>query len=179
MNQRRFWGAVVLMLVATVAILFAFGRSVWCPHGDWAVAVWQTDGAHLSQHLLDPYSFTHIEHGVLFFFALVWLLPKTSLSTRFVLALLLESAWEVVENSSWLIHTFRQDALAQGYVGDSIVNALSDIACCALGFWFAARTRWYWGVALLVVTEIVLYLTISDNLVRNILLPIWPKASPQ
>jgi uncharacterized protein DUF2585 len=72
-------------------------------------------------------------------------------------------------------YTFSRAAtIALGYYGDSVLNSFSDIASCLLGFALANRFRWWWTVSWIVATELVLALTIRDNLTLNIVMLIWP-----
>jgi uncharacterized protein DUF2585 len=67
------WLAIVVVLVSTACQLRSQGRLWWCSCDYlllWAGDPWSSDN---SQHLLDPYSFTHVLHG----FALCGLLALT------------------------------------------------------------------------------------------------------
>jgi hypothetical protein len=91
-----------------------------------------------------------------------------------VAALLVESAWEVVENTPMVIDRYRATTAALGYTGDSVINSLSDIAMMALGF-LAARKLPLWGaIALLAGLELVPLIVIRDNLTLNI----WTLLAP-
>ena len=176
--QRRAPVAMLAYLAALVAVVAAvlasFGRHLWCQEGDLVPWSWETGTAHNSQHLLDPYSFTHVEHGLLFF-ALLWLVARRwPLRVRFAIALTLAGAWELVENSSFIIDRYRAGTVDAGYYGDSILNALADMGWCALGFFVASRLRWYWSLAIMAAFEIGLALTIRDNLILNIVMLIHP-----
>lgn len=165
-------GVVVAAIMA--AVLAAMGRSGWCSCGSpipWSFDIWS---AHNSQHLLDPYSFTHFQHG-LAFFALLWLpLRRWDLAWRFALALCIEAAWEILENTDQVIEHYRETTISLDYYGDSIANSISDLLACALGFLFAARTRWWLTLGLFVGIELVLVLVIRDSLLLNILMLLLP-----
>jgi Protein of unknown function (DUF2585) len=177
-SARRPVLAVALYLVAlsaaTVAVLALFGRNLWCSVGDLAPWSWQTASAHNSQHLIDPYSFTHFEHGIVFFAGLRLVVPRSSLTARFLAALTIAAGWEVLENSPFIIDRYRAQTVDVGYVGDSILNSLADMGWCALGFFVTSRLRWWWSLALMVATEVALAIAIRDNLVLNILMLIHP-----
>jgi len=165
---------IAALIAATGVLLASFGRNVWCKVGDLTPWSWETSSAHNSQHLLDPYSFTHFEHGILFF-ALLWLVARRSpLWLRFVLALTIAAGWELLENSSFIIDRYRAQTVDVGYYGDSVLNAIADMGWCALGFAVTSRLRWYWSLAIMVAFEVGLALTIRDNLVLNILMLIHP-----
>lgn len=170
--------AVAIYLAAlaalTAAILALFGRNPWCSVGDLWPWSWETGSAHNSQHLLDPYSFTHVEHGILFFAGLHLLAPRASLRTRLMVALTLAAGWEILENSNFIIDRYREQTVDAGYYGDSILNSLADMGWCALGFTIASRVRWWWSLAVMLLFEIALALTIRDNLLLNVLMLIHP-----
>jgi hypothetical protein len=165
---------VAALIGATGALLSWMGRNLWCSVGDLTPWSWETASAHNSQHLLDPYSFTHFEHGILFF-ALLWLVARRApLWLRFAAALTIAAGWEVLENSSFIIERYRAQTVDVGYYGDSVLNSIADMAWCALGFAVTARLRWYGSLAIMVAFEVGLALTIRDNLLLNIVMLIYP-----
>src|SRR5215203_6404823 len=95
--------AVGLVLLAMVVLLRAQGRSFLCACGQFAVWVGESCSSNTSQQLLDPYSFTHVLHGFLFFWLIALLFRRMPRGWQFWLALLLESAWEVFENTNFVI----------------------------------------------------------------------------
>lgn len=144
------------------------GRRWWCRCGrltPWMGDIW---GPHTSQHLFDPYSFTHVEHGLVFYAISRPLGHRIGPTNRMLLALALETLWEIVENTQPVINNYRKAALARGYEGDSVANSLGDIAACGLGLWLARRLPARWSIALFVGTEIVLLAMYRDNLILNI-----------
>jgi hypothetical protein len=122
-----------------------------------------------SQHLTDWYSFTHINHGVMFYL-LTWLaLPRLPAPQRFLIALSAEAGWEILENTPYVISVYRQQALAQGYVGDSIINSVSDVAMMSLGFFLSWRLPVLAIAAVAIGLELFVGLSIRDNLTLNLL----------
>jgi hypothetical protein len=168
------WLAIVVVLVATVYQLRAQGRLWWCSCGYlllWSGDPWSSDN---SQHLLDPYSFTHMLHGFVLCGLLAWLVPRLSVVWRLCLAVSIEALWEVVENSDFVIRRYREETAALGYQGDTIVNSLSDVLVCGLGFVLAHRLGLRRTLALFVVTEVALIFWIRDSLLLNILMLVYP-----
>lgn len=165
---------VAALVALTAAILVLFGRTVWCSVGDLWPWSWETGSAHNSQHLLDPYSLTHVEHGIVFFAGLYLLAPRASLRTRLLIALTIAAGWEVLENSDFIIDRYREQTVDAGYYGDSVLNSLADMGWCALGFTITSRVRWWWSLTLMLVFELALALTIRDNLLLNVLMLIHP-----
>ena len=172
--DRRPWFAVAFVVVAAVIILNFEGRFWWCPAGDYWPWSWDIWSQHNSQHLVDPYSFTHVLHGILEFWILGLLFPRLKLAWRLFLALFIESAWEVTENSNYIIQRYRDETISLNYFGDSIINSLSDIFCCATGFVIGYKLRFWRSLALFLATEAVLIVWIHDSLLINILMLIYP-----
>jgi hypothetical protein len=163
-----------LILLATVFVLRGKGRVWWCACGQ--PNLWSGDpqSEHSSQHLFDPYSFTHILHGVLICGVLAWALPRLSRAWALTTTVFLEAVWEVLENSPLVIERYRTATIALGYQGDSVANSLGDILSCALGFLVARRIGLRWSVAVVVATELILLLWIRDNLLLNVVMLIRP-----
>jgi len=179
-DDRRSWRRALpwLLMLAIMAVAVILerheGRIWWCACGKWNV--WDGDiwSAHNSQHWLDPYSFTHVLHGVLLCGLLAWLAPRWPLAWRLTVAVLLEAGWEVLENSAFIIQRYREATIGQGYTGDSIANSMADIACCAAGFLLARRVGLKGSIVLFVVVEVGLALWVRDNLTLNVLMLIHP-----
>jgi hypothetical protein len=139
--------------------------------GLWEGDIWSSEQ---SQRLVDPYSFSHVVHGFLFY-ALLWLVARrVPLRYRLVLAVALEAAWEILENSPIIINRYRAVTISLGYVGDSILNSMSDVLMMAIGFALASRLRWWASVAVIVAFEVGMLLWVRDNLTLNILMLVHP-----
>ena len=168
MTSRRAPLLAVLILVVAAAILLAMGRNPICTCGTVDLWVGQRDSAKTSQMLADWYSLSHIVHGLLFYAALWLVARRWPVERRFLVALLVESAWEVTENTPLVIDRYRETTAALGYSGDSVINSLSDILMMCVGFLLARRLPVWAAVALLVVLEVVPLFVIRDNLALNI-----------
>src|SRR5581483_3192091 len=86
-----------------------------------------------SQQIADWYSFSHIIHGF-FFYWLTYLISRGrwSIGARLLLAVALESTWEVIENTPYVINYYRTATISLGYTGDTILNSMCDILCAAI-----------------------------------------------
>jgi hypothetical protein len=158
-------GAVLLL---AFAILWAMGRPPICTCGEIELWVNAADSPKTSQMLADWYSPSHIIHGFIFYW-LLWLVAgNRSLEWRFGAALIIETAWEILENTDWAIQRYREATIAIGYTGDSILNTMSDIAMAAAGFWLARKLPLWASVAVIVVLELIALAVIRDNLTLNV-----------
>jgi hypothetical protein len=165
--------AIAAIAAVATAALLAEGRIWWCVCGrptPWAGA-WDS---HTSQHLFDPYSFTHVLHGVVFFWLLAWLAPRVRGDWRLVLAIGIEAAWEIAENSPFVIDRYRTATAALGYTGDTIANSMCDVLSCGLGYALARKVGARASAAVFVLVEVALLLTIRDSLLLNVVMLLFP-----
>lgn len=168
------WLAIAVTVVAAAFLLRYRGRSWLCSCDRfllWVSDAWSSD---TSQHLLDPYSFTHVLHGVVFGWLILWLAPRLAWAWQLWLAVAVESAWELIENSEFVIRRYREGTAALGYFGDSIVNSLGDIAMCGLGFLLVRWLGFRRSLVLFVAVEAVLLFWIRDSLILSLLMLIYP-----
>jgi hypothetical protein len=168
MNSRRAALAAILILAAAAVILIAMGRNPICTCGTVDLWVGSRDSPKTSQMLADWYSLSHIVHGLLFYAALWLVARRWPVEWRFLAALMVESAWEVTENTRFVIDRYRETTAALGYTGDSVINSLSDILMMCAGFLVARRLPAWAAVVLVMVLEIVPLFVIRDNLTLNI-----------
>ena len=86
----------------------------------------------------------------------------------------MEAAWEVFENTEFVIQRYREETAALGYNGDSIFNSFGDILTCIAGFMIAQWLGFKRSVLVFIVTELVLILWIRDSLLLEIFMLIYP-----
>jgi len=169
--------SIVVLMTLAAASEFSMGRRLWGINGKpglWSGDIWSN---HNSQYLTDPYSFTHITHGILLYGVLRVFTNTSPASMRLIVAVGLESAWEVLENTDLVIQRYRAETISLNYYGDSILNSMGDIATCMLGFLLALRLPKRVTIIGTLVLEIVLLVWIRDNLSLNILMLIRPTRS--
>ena len=165
----------IVAVICMVVLMYVQGRVWWCKLGDYAIYVHEAWGSsHTSQHLLDPYTFTHILHGVLFFWLSGVLFKDLSMKWRYAVAICVEAAWEVLENSNYIIEKYRENTASLDYFGDSIVNSFGDVLACIAGFWIAAKLGWGRSLIFFLLVEFFLLIWIRDSLLLNILMLLWP-----
>jgi hypothetical protein len=174
MTRRRAALAALTIVAIAAAILLAMGRNPICTCGTVDLWVGGRDSPKTSQMLIDWYSLSHIVHGLLFYAALWLVAQRWPVEWRFLIALLVESTWEVIENTPWIIGRYRTETAALGYNGDSVLNSLSDIAMMGVGFFLARKLPVWASVASLIVLEIVPLFVIRDNLTLNVWMLLAP-----
>lgn len=175
-------GALIALGTALTigGILLAMGRVPICTCG--TVKLWwgETISAENSQHIADWYSYSHVIHGLLFYFfahvlwrrwkwfggkPAIWALP---------IAVAFEGFWELLENSPIIINRYRAVTVSLGYNGDSVVNSLADMGFMTLGFLIASRLPARASVALALAFELFTLAMVRDNLTLNVLMLAWP-----
>jgi hypothetical protein len=165
----------LLVLAAHAAALYFMGQPLYYEGG--YIKLWH--GASVltpenSQHFSDWYTLSHIIHGILFYAGLSLIFPKLSVGTRLLMALAIESGWELFENTDMVINRYREQALAQGYFGDSIVNSTGDMLAALGGFLLAWRFPIYASIIAVIVLEAIAIYFIRDGLTFNIIQLIHP-----
>ena len=161
-------------IATTVAILFLMEQKLWCDCGNlslWAGDIWSS---HNSQHPLDPYFFTHVEHGIFLCGCLYWLPRSITSQWKFLIAVIVECGWEILENSPMIVERYRTATIALDYCGDSIANSVFDLLACALGYGIATMVGRRKSMLLVLSSELLMTLAVRDCLALNVIMLVYP-----
>jgi hypothetical protein len=127
-----------------------------------------------SQHITDWYTFSHVIHGFAFYWILSRVGGRLPIGLRASLAVLVEVAWEVLENSPIIIDRYRAATISFDYYGDTILNSVSDVLACLAGFALARRLPVAATVGLTIAMEVFVGYCIRDNLTLNVIMLLYP-----
>ena len=175
-HRETLWliASLLLVLVVTAFALRFEGRLWICACGSIKFWVGNTCTSDNSQHILDPFSFTHVLHGVAFFWIIARLGVRLRSTWQLVMAIAIEAAWEVFENTNFVINRYREQTAALGYTGDTVVNSLGDLFCAIAGVLIARKLGFFRSLIVFLVFEVVLLIWIHDSLLLQILMLIYP-----
>ena len=174
MNTKISFMVSMGVVAVTAGILYFMGRVIMSTSGALMLWVGDTGSAELSQQISDWYTASHFIHGILFFGLLYFFRKQLTVGTRLVIATVIESGWEILENSSIIIDRYRESTIAIGYTGDSILNSVSDIIFMIFGFFFTRYVPVWVAVLTVIVLEVLVGYLIRDNLLLNIIMLIYP-----
>jgi hypothetical protein len=180
MNWRN-WSTLkyVLLALALVAlsgvILHFMGQVAICKCGEvklWHGVVFSSEN---SQHLSDWYTPSHVIHGFAFYFIL-WAIfrKRLPLGLLLVLAVIVEAAWEIFENTDMVINRYREVTISLDYYGDSIINSVADQLAMAAGFFLAWKLPVKATIFLALLMEAFVGYSIRDNLTLNVIMLVYP-----
>ena len=127
------------------------------------------EGDDSSQQLFDPYSLTHIFHGIIFYNAIKYGLGITNTNTIILYAMLIEILWELIENTEYIINKYRRTVVSRNYPGDSWINSVGDVWMAYIGVLIAMNFPLETQLILVSAIEIFLYKIRGDNLLTNII----------
>lgn len=165
---------VLGIIIIAAGILLQMGRPLFCQCG--VISLWCGDiwSNQTSQQLADPYTFSHVIHGALFYFFLRLAGKRWPVALRLILAVALEAGWEILENSDFIINRYREATISLDYYGDSVFNSIGDILAMIAGFFLAFRLPVKATVCGIILVELLLLYFIRDNLTLNILMLLYP-----
>jgi hypothetical protein len=167
--------AIIALLMATTAFLeLRMGRAPTYRHGP--VRLWSgnIESDQNSQQVSDPYTFTHVIHGAVFYGLTRLVMPPASLGLRAIASVAIECAWEAYENTDTVVNRYRSATISLGYYGDTLLNSACDILACVLGFFLTWKLPRKVTLVWVLAIEVVLALWIRDNLTLNIVMLLHP-----
>lgn len=171
----RSWILIGVLLIAVqILALKLFGQPPICECG--YIKIWEgvVSGSGNSQHITDWYTPSHVIHGILFYLGLWFFFPRMSVAMRLAFAVGIEAGWEILENTPMIIERYREQALAQGYVGDSILNSVMDTLAMVGGFLLAWRAPVWLSIVLVIGLELFVLFSIRDGLTLNVIQLLYP-----
>jgi hypothetical protein len=174
LNLPRTAALVAGLMTVTAVVLMGMGRQLWCKCASPVPWSWDVWSMHNSQHVMDPYIFTHMLHGLIFFGALYAVKNWVGPLPRIGIAVALECAWEILENTNMVVNRYRENTASLDYFGDSVINSMSDVLACLGGYAFAASVPGLISVAAFFLSEAVLAWWIRDNLILNVIMLFYP-----
>ena len=170
-SERFVLGLGLLAILVVAALMLRLEGRLWiCACGSVKLWIGNTCSSDNSQHFFDPYAFTHILHGFAFCWLIVLVLPSLKAHWQLLLAIALEAAWEIFENTNFVIERYRTATAALGYTGDTVINSTGDILCCLAGFLIAKWLGFRRALLLFALLELILILWIKDSLLLEILM---------
>ena len=174
-RHQTFWfAACFAVLLIQIVAEYMMGRTPICTCG--YVKLWEgtVNSSGNSQHMSDWYTPSHIIHGFIFYGIAHLVLCGKPIAMRLLLALVIESGWELLENSPVIIDRDRTATISLDYYGDSILNSAMDTVFMVVGFFFASRAPVALTVAIAIFFELFTGYVIRDNLTLNVVMLIWP-----
>jgi len=173
-NDILFGAIIGSILYMEGLILFATGQPLISPSGQIKVFEDDITGPESSQQISDWYTLRHVVHGFVFYtlgMGAASVYPSKDLGVRgfFIVALLLEGLWEVIENSAPVVNRFRQGTLDYAPHGDSILNSFSDMVAMSIGYWVASLLSPLTVLGLIVAEEIILSIVTRESPIEKVI----------
>lgn len=162
-SKQNIYKLLIIVFSCTIMSLIMMKRPLFCESGDYIIMSYKDK--HMSQHMFDPYSITHALHGLIMFRMFSHFVKR---DINLLLTIIISCVWEIIENTPTIINMYRQDAINAGYYGDSIINSISDILFCTIGWVISMNIDIFWSILIYILSECICMIWIGDNLIRNI-----------
>jgi len=171
---RLLYVAMVLGGVAIGVTLWAWGQPLVSRSGEirlWVNLIWSSEN---SQQLADWYSLSHAILGMLIALVGRGLAPRVPYPAILALVLVIGVGWEIIEHTDFVLDRFRGQTIYQGYVGDTVLNAVSDYVFMLAGFFAAMALPIRWGLLLMLGLEILSAAVARDSLILTTIRVVHP-----
>ncbi len=158
----------------TAITLWAWGQPLVSASGEsrfWVNSVWSSEN---SQQIADWYSLSHFTHGLLVVLIAAPFRAFISWPVLYAVAILTGTGWEIVEHTDWVLNRFREATLYQGYLGDTVLNAVCDYGFMLSGFALASAVTWRWVLVLVLVLELTASFMARDSLTLTTISVVYP-----
>jgi len=162
-------GAVVIGLT-----LWSWGQPPICTCGYvklWEGFIWSSGN---SQHIADWYTLSHVVHGMLIILIGRAAPGVFTYPVLLIAAIVTGMAWEIVEHTEWVLGQFREVTIYQGYIGDSVLNAVADYGWMWAGFFLARALAALWIFAMIAVMEVTAAVMGRDCLTFTTIQVLYP-----
>lgn len=166
--------SAVLGALAIGVTLWAWGQPLTSANGEvrlWVGSIWSSQN---SQQIADWYTLSHVVHGLLLALLFKGVGRWTGYAPIYAVAIATGTAWEIVEHTDFVLDRFRAVTLYQGYVGDTVLNAVMDYVFMMSGFYVGTRLRPLWIAAGIVALELTSALVARDSLTLTTIRTIFP-----
>ena len=171
---RLLYAAAVLGIPAIGLTLWAWGQPLLSRSGDvllWVNSVWSSEN---SQQVADWYTLSHVVQGMLVGGAGRLWGGRWGYVAALTVAVTVGVGWEIVEHTSWVLDRFRATTIYQGYLGDTVLNAVCDYLFMMGGFFAASVLRTGWSVLLMLALEGISAFVARDSLILTTLRVVHP-----
>jgi hypothetical protein len=171
---RLLYGAMVLGAFAIGVTLWAWGQPLVSRSGEirlWVNSIWSSEN---SQQVADWYTLSHAILGMLIALLGRGLQARVSYPAVLVVLLAIGVGWEIVEHTDFVLDRFRGQTIYQGYMGDTVLNAVCDYLFMLAGFFLVMAIPTPWGLALALGLEILSVAVARDSLLLTTLRVIHP-----
>lgn len=164
--------AITALIIATATLLWVMGQPLICPCGH--IKFWHgLVDAQSSNHFTDWFTLQHFLTGMVIYAALRYAAPTLPRGLTFFIAVSVEAAWEILENTPLVIQRFR-DTAHENYVGDAIINSVGDMLAMIPGYLFAEKHPWWASLTLGIAIELLTLYAIHDSVLLNVIMLIYP-----